>query len=75
MIKIIFNKKSYFKINTERLLFSSSYACNQTPKPVFNNNVILVAHPLASLAGKAVFTQGGNAFDAAVAAAFSLSVV
>ena len=52
-----------------------NYAFNQTPKPVFNNNVISAAHPLASLAGKAMYAQGGNAFDAAVAAAFSLSVV
>ena len=50
-------------------------ACKQTPKPIFNNNVISAAHPLASLAGKAMYAQGGNAFDAAVAAAFSLSVV
>ena len=52
-----------------------NYVFSQTPKPVFNNNVISAAHPLASLAGKAMYAQGGNAFDAAVAAAFSLSLI
>jgi len=39
------------------------------------NNTIAAAHPLASLAGKKMFEQGGNAFDAAVAAGFTLAVV
>ena len=39
------------------------------------NNVISSGHPLASLAGKEMFKKGGNAADAAIAAAFTLSVV
>ena len=39
------------------------------------NDIISAPHPLASQAGKDIFSIGGNAFDAAVAAAFTLSVV
>ena len=39
------------------------------------NDVISTPHPLASIAGKEMFAQNGNAFDAAVAAAFTLAVV
>ena len=39
------------------------------------NDIISSPHPLASQAGKDMYSIGGNAFDAAVAAAFTLSVV
>ena len=39
------------------------------------NDIISSPHPLASQAGKDMFSIGGNAFDAAVSAAFTLSVV
>ena len=39
------------------------------------NNVIVTPHPLATEIGKITFENGGNAFDAAVASAFALSVV
>ena len=41
----------------------------------YSNSIISSPHPLASEAGKLIFSKGGNAFDAAVAASFTLSVV
>ena len=46
-----------------------------TVKNQHKNDIISAPHPLASQAGKDIFSIGGNAFDAAVAAAFTLSVV
>ena len=41
----------------------------------YSNSIISSPHPLASEVGKLIFSKGGNAFDAAVAASFTLSVV
>lgn len=49
--------------------------CTIKKDSTYSNNVVAAAHPLAAEAGKAIFAQGGNAFDAAIAAAFTLSVV
>jgi gamma-glutamyltranspeptidase / glutathione hydrolase len=43
--------------------------------PVFARNVVSTSHPLAAQAGLAVLQQGGNAVDAAVAAAACMTVV
>ncbi len=48
--------------------------CASTP-PITSTAAIATAHPLATQAGFRALDQGGNAFDAAVAAASVLSVV
>ena len=49
-------------------------ACSQPHKQVTEEAVATV-HPIATQAAQAVFSQGGNAVDAAVAAALTLGVV
>jgi gamma-glutamyltranspeptidase / glutathione hydrolase len=43
--------------------------------PVFGSNMVAASQPLATQAGLAMLAQGGNALDAALAAAITLTVV
>jgi gamma-glutamyltranspeptidase/glutathione hydrolase len=51
------------------------YAHRSGRQPVLARNVVATSQPLASQAGVAAFERGGNAIDAALAAAITLAVV
>ncbi|MDG2386993.1 MAG: gamma-glutamyltransferase [Flavobacteriaceae bacterium] len=65
------SKSVLFSILAGLLLVS----CQEPLSTAFKNSTIAAAHPLASQAGKKMYEQQGNAFDAAVAAGFALAVV
>ena len=53
--------------------FHNPYLSTRTP--VFARNVVSTSHPLAAQAGVRILHQGGNAVDAAVAAAAAITLV
>ena len=56
-----------------RFDYSASYA--STRLPLFARNVVSTSHPLAAQAGLRMLSQGGNAVDAAIAAAACMTVL
>jgi gamma-glutamyltranspeptidase/glutathione hydrolase len=52
--------------------FSTPYA--STRLPLFARNIVSTSHPLAAQAGLRMMIKGGNAIDAAIAAAAAITL-
>ena len=55
--------------------FDWSTGYSSTRLPVFGRNVVSTSHPLAAQAGLRMLLKGGNAVDAAIAAAATMTIV
>ena len=53
--------------------WTAGYASQRLP--VFGRNVVSTSHPLAAQAGLRMLQSGGNAVDAAIAAAAMMTIV
>ena len=57
-----------------RMNFNYQTPYTSTRLPVFARNVVSTSHPLAAQAGLRILWQGGNAVDAAIATAATLTI-
>ncbi|MFO7797256.1 MAG: gamma-glutamyltransferase [Promethearchaeati archaeon] len=55
--------------------FKWNFSYNSKRMPILGKNIVSTSHPLAAQAGLSMLKKGGNAIDAAVCTAISLSVV
>ena len=60
-------------MSTHRFDWSSAYPSARLP--IFGRNVVATSHPLAAQAGLRMLALGGNAVDAAIAAAAAMTIV
>jgi gamma-glutamyltranspeptidase/glutathione hydrolase len=60
-------------MSTHAFDWTSGYATQRLP--IFGRNVVSTSHPLAAQAGLRMMMKGGNAVDAAIAAAAAMTIV
>ncbi len=63
------------KVFEHNMNFNFQNPYTSTRLPVFARNVVSTSHPLAAQAGLKMLWQGGNAVDAAIAAAATMTIV
>ena len=68
-------KQNPFLLSISFVVLAFSSCDDARQQKSHHNSAISTAHPLATQAAFEMYTQGGNAFDAAVAAGFALAVV